>query len=329
MDLRFLVGMGAVLIFILMVAYFFYGLQPSEVSAAAVQFKIARGEGLKAISAHLSQTFLIKSISVFKFYSLMSGKAQKFQPGIYELTPRMSVPQIVGILTESGRNEITVVLPEGLALKDFDKILSDAQVVETRALANYPFKALANEYPFLAEATSLEGFIFPDTYRFHIDSTPEEVLKRILENFKLKAWPLLAEKENWYDYLVLASFLEREVPDFNDRQIVAGLLWKRLKNSTPLQIDATISYLKCGGELKDCDKILVTKKDLAFPSTYNTYQRLGLTPTPIANPGQAAIKAALTPKISSYWYYLSDSKTKETIFARTLEEHNQNRFKYL
>ena len=129
--------------------------------------------------------------------------------------------------------------------------------------------------------------------------------------------------------MILASFLEREVREFDDRQIVAGILLKRLRVGIPLQVDATISYAKCGGALRSCEEIIVTRNDLALASPYNTYQRLGWTPTPIANPGEAAIKAAVTPRSSPYFYYLSAKETKETVFSKTLEEHNLNRAKYL
>ncbi|MCP6719918.1 MAG: endolytic transglycosylase MltG [Patescibacteria group bacterium] len=321
-----------------MTAYFFYGLQPNvseEVVDGAAQnieptiFKISKGEGLKEISARLSSQSLIKSITVFKLYSLLTGKAQKFQPGIHELRETMSVPQVVNLLTTRGKNEVTVTIPEGTTFKDIDGILRAAGVIEKGALINYSFDELADNYPFLAQVTSLEGFIFPDTYRFEVDSGIDRVVERFLDNFKIKAWSLLQTEKNWYDFLILASFLEREVPDFNDRQVVAGILLKRLRLGIPLQVDATVSYFRCGGELKECSQAVVTRKDLTLSSPYNTYQRLGWTPTPIANPGQSAISAALNSQASPYLYYLSAKETKETIFSRTLEEHNRNRVRYL
>ncbi len=315
---------------IIVVAYFFYGLQPNLEKKEAIKvFKIVKGEGLKEISAHLSQGGFIKSITVFKLYSLISGKAQKFQPGIYELRTTMSVPQIVKILTSFGKNEVRITIAEGSTLKDVDTILSLKGIIVKDSLVNYPLQELKVNYEFLSQVNSLEGFLFPDTYQFEVDSATETVVKRFLDNFREKAWPLLKGEKNWYDFLILASFLEREIPDFNDRRLVAGILLKRLKLGMPLQVDATISYLKCGGELRGCDEINVAKNDLTLSSPYNTYQRLGWTPTPIANPGQAAISAALNPEPSPYFYYLSAKDTKETIFSRTLEEHNRNRAKYL
>lgn len=327
--MRFLVGLGGVLFFILGIAYFFYGLQPVATESELVQFKIVKGEGLRAIGARLSQQRLIKSISMFKLYSLVSGKAHKLQPGLYELAPSFSLPQIVEILTTSGRDEVIVTIPEGYTVKDIENILATAQVLKRDSLIDYPFKTLVNEYPFLIEASSLEGFLFPDTYRFKVDSEAREVVERMLKNFQIRAWPEFRETKNWYEVLILASFLEREVPEFSDRQIVAGILQKRLKRGMPLQVDATVSYGKCKGKFLGCQDISVKREDLGFSSTYNTYTRLGLTPTPIANPGLAAIKAALSPQVSPYLYYLSAVKTKETIFSKTLEEHNIKRARYL
>ena len=326
---RSLISLGTILFFILVAAYFFYGLQPSRAEGGSLQFKIIKGEGFREIGARLSQNSFIKSISVFKLYSILSGRVQKFQPGLYDLSSAMTLPEIIDVLTSGGKNETSVVIPEGSTVKDIDMILAEAGVIERGALINLPLKELTLNHSFLATVNSFEGFFFPDTYRFKFNSSAKEVADRFLENFEAKAWSLLNGQKNWYDLLILSSFLEREVPDFGDRQIVAGIFLKRLRIGMPLQADASISYAKCDGELKDCLEIRVTKKDLAISSPYNTYQRLGWTPTPISNPGQSAIKAAMTPQATSYIYYLSASGTKDTIFSKTLEEHNLNRSKYL
>ncbi|MFH0712807.1 MAG: endolytic transglycosylase MltG [Candidatus Jorgensenbacteria bacterium] len=331
LNSRFTITLAVIIFFILVIAYFFWGLQPNadKNGNGEIIFKISKGEGLKEISARLSQGGLIKSIAVFKTYSLISGSARKLQPGVHELSAKMSVPQIIRQLTKQGENEVTVTIPEGSALKDIDSMLVSAQVIEEDSIINFPIEKLEQDFEFLTGAQSLEGFLFPDTYRFEVSSGAETVLRRLLDNFEEKAWPLLKTENNWYDLLILASYLEREVPDFNDRRIVAGILLKRLSIGMPLQVDATISYLKCDGELRGCGEIVVTRGDLTLPSPYNTYERLGWTPTPISNPGQSAIRAAAEPEKSPYFYYLSTEKTGETIFSRTLDEHNENRVKYL
>lgn len=329
LNSRFVITLTVVMFLIISVAYFFWGLQPNVEENGKALFRISKGEGLKEISARLSQGGLIKSIAVFKLYSLVSGSAQKFQPGVHEIGAAMSVPQIVRQLTAFGKNEVTVTIPEGSTLKDIDSMLSSAGVVEKGTLASFSFEHLKSEYEFLAEVKSLEGFLFPDTYRFEVNSSAEAAIGRLLTNFEERGWPLLKIEKNWYDFLILASFLEREVPDFNDRRVVAGILLKRLSIGMPLQVDATISYMKCNGELRGCDNLVVTKKDLALSSPYNTYQRLGWTPTPISNPGESAIGAATRPEASSYLYYLSARETGETVFSRTLDEHNDARAKFL
>ncbi|MEK7077064.1 MAG: endolytic transglycosylase MltG, partial [Patescibacteria group bacterium] len=135
-----------------------------------------------------------------------------------------------------------------------------------------------------------------------------------------KAWPVLRGKDDWYERLTLASYLEREVPEFQERRLVAGVLLKRERIGMPLQVDATLSYAKCNGALLKCPNVAVTRNDRSIASPYNTYERLHFTPTPIANPGESAIKAAASPEESPYLYYLSAKKTGETIFSRTLEE---------
>jgi UPF0755 protein len=325
---RVLASLGIILLVILFAAYFFYGLQPSYARDNPVAFQITKGESFREIGARLSQQSLIKSIAVFKTYSILTGNARKFQPGVYELASTMSVPQIVEYMTAGGQNEVTIKIIEGATVKDVDTLLASAGVTTPGALVAFPLKNLAVQYPFLIQ-NSLEGFIFPDTYNFERGSSPEKVLRQFLDNFERRAWPVLSTEKNWYDSLILASFLEREVRTENDRRIVAGIILKRLKLEMFLQIDATVSYAKCSGALVSCDKIAITKDDTKVASPYNTYTRLGWTPTPIANPGLAAIKAALSPQATGYLYYLSESGTGRTIFSRTLEEHNINRAKYL
>lgn len=328
-NFRFLFVLAAVIILILAIGYFFYGLQPSFVEKKAVSFQIKKGDSFRMIGAELSKESLLRSISVFKTYALIGGYAQKFKPGLYELSSSMSVPEIVGVLTKGGKDEVAVTIPEGSAIRDAEYILAISGVSSSNFLTGLELKRLAEKYQFLADMDSLEGFVFPDTYRLKINGSAEEMLEKFLDAWKLKVWPILENHTNWYETLILASILEREVPEFEDQQIIAGILLKRIANKIPLQVDATVSYAKCGGAIRECSNPRVLRSDLDFPSPYNTYKIFGFPPTPISNPGLSAVRAAATPKQSSYFYYLSAAKTGETIFSRTLEEHNLNRAKYL
>ncbi len=327
-----MVFLGMTVVLLIGLGYFFYSLQPTMAEESEMEFKITRGESFREIGARLSQEGLIKSISVFKLYSILTGRATRFRPGLYDLSYKMSVPEIVGMLSAGGANEVRVTVPEGSTVKDVDDILSENEIIEPGRIETYPIDSLSEDFSFLKNMSSLEGFLFPDTYRFEIDSEPEVVVRVMLENFKEKVWGSLKNRDDWYGDLILASYLEREVPEYKDRRIVAGILLKRLGAGIPLQVDATISYVKCGGTFRNCDKseIKVVKEDLKeVVSPYNTYKRRGWTPTPISNPGEEAVKAAINPKPTPYWYYLSAKESGETIFSETLEEHNLNRYKYL
>lgn len=328
-NVRFLGVLGAVLFAVIAAAYIFYGLQPAAAEGVPVPFKIMKGEGFREIGAHLSQNSLIKSIAVFKFYALLTGHAQRFQPGAYELSPMMSIPQIVNELTVGGRADILVTIPEGSTVKDVDALIAAAGIRMNGTLATLTLSSFAADYPFLSNVSSFEGFLFPDSYYFPMDTSPNDVARRMLDNFMKKAWPMLAEANGWYNKLILASFLEREVSEFADRQLVAGILLKRAQLGMPLQVDATLSYAKCGGQFYNCASVQIARTDTRLTSPYNTYQRLGWTPTPIANPGEVAIRAALSPTTSPYLYYLSASADGKTYFSRTLDEHNIKRAKYL
>lgn len=329
-NLSVLVGLGLLLLFVVVAGYFFYGLQPVDANTTTRDFVIEKGESFKSVGARLSQESLVKSLAVFKMYALLSGRAQRIQPGTYELSNAMSLPEIVSLITSAKRGDVLITIPEGSTMRDIASMLVESGVIARKEdLTEFPISSLRIDYPFLARATSLEGFLFPETYYFEKDSSTDTVARKMLNVFAYRAWPMLSESRDWYERLILASYLEREVPEYEDRELVAGLLLKRIEIKMPLQVDATLSYAKCGGALKGCPTIRVARSDIGIASPYNTYKRLGFSPTPIANPGEVAIRAALNPKKSPYLYYLSSPDTEETFFSKTLKEHNEKREKYL
>jgi len=151
---------------------------------------------------------------------------------------------------------------------------------------------------------------------------------KMLDNFNKKLTGDLKSEiskqgKGLYEIITMASIIEKEVKTFEDRQIVSGIFWKRIKNGIPLESCATIAYI-----LND-DKWRYTIADTRMPSDYNTYMNYGLPPGPICNPGIDSIKAAVFPKDSSYGFFLTDPETGNTIFSRNLQEHNINKAKYL
>lgn len=321
----------------LAIALFLFFLSPVFSGPDYRPVEIAKGSGFQGIIQILADKRIIRSPKVFMFYGLFSGSAHQLKPGSYVLSAGSSTPEIISELVRGPILDQEITFPEGLTLKDIDVLLSRAKILPAGALINFNQSyevglRKIGKYEFLRGISSLEGFLFPDTYRFFINSNVDAVISKFLDNFGKKAQPLFSSNKlpiTNYQLLIIASLLEKEAPDFQDRQLIAGILFKRLAAGIGLQIDATVTYAKCGGAFLTCGDPKVYRKDLSFQSPYNTYLYRDLPPGPIGNPGLDAIKAALTPIQSDYLYYLSDPKTKQTIFSKTLEEHIENRAKYL
>ena len=182
------------------------------------------------------------------------------------------------------------------------------------------------KYQFLQDENikTLEGYLFPDTYFFSKEINTEGIIEKMLDNFNKKLTESLREEiksqgKTISEIITMASILEMEVRNKNDREVVSGIFWNRIKNRQPLQSDITLTYVL--GVKKKQYSIEDTKAD----SPYNTYLNKGLPPGPISNPGMDAIIAALHPKATEYSYFLSDPDTGETVFAKTFEEHKKNK----
>lgn len=323
---------------LLWLAYFYFTLAPVAATfdmpgsasrtpvAGGVPIVIEKGEGIREIAAELAAESLIRSVSAFKLYAILSGNAHQLKPGLYTFTQTSSTVEIVQSLVAGPAKEISVLITEGMSLAEIDARIARYGVLPAGAISKSRVTDYYEKYPFLRGARSLEGFLFPDTYRFYFDSKPEIVITAMLDNFSSRVASLIAEGTtiDWdsipitrrgifssLEIATIASMIEKEVPFSADRRIVADIIYRRLKISMPLQIDATVDYAKTHG------------------ASYNTYEKYGLPPGPIASAGLDAFEAALNPKSSTFLYYLSDPKTKHTIFAKTFEEHKVNIQKYL
>jgi len=309
-----------------------FSLSSVSKSANYKPFEIKSGDGFMEIAGNLYGGGFIRSYRAFIFYGAFSGSAHLLKPGNYLISTGSSTPSILGAIKRGPILDKSIFIPEGATLKDIDALLSEAKIIIRGSLIKFPIKEIKSNYAFLKDAKSLEGFLFPDTYRFFLNSQPNDILEKFLDNFQKKAQPLLASNKlpiTNYQLLITASLLEKEVPDYGDRRLVAGIIYKRLDLGMGLQIDATIVYAKCLETFITCDKPRILRSDLKLQSSYNTYLYRGLPPGPIGNPGLEAIRAALNPEKSDYLYYLSDPKTKKTIFSENFDEHNENRAAYL
>jgi UPF0755 protein len=309
----------AIVLVITAAALFFFNLDPVSGTADAtsqIVFQVSPGDGFREVAHNLSFARLIRSPIAFELFSLVNGRAFELKPGLYRLSPSMDVEQIIAALSGDGAGKVTVTLPEGSNIFDIDRILSAALVIRPGALIN------------ATNAQNLEGHLFPDTYQFYTNDTVTDVVREMTSDFNAKAGPLLAAAPT--STLIIASIVQKEVPDQQDQELVAGIVLKRLADGMPLDIDATVCYAKLlqspSSTAQTCSLSVL---DFKIDSPYNTYLNKGLPPGPIGNPGTSAITAALHPQGSPYLYYLSDPATGKTIFAKTLDEQNQNRVKYL
>jgi len=196
---------------------------------------------------------------------------------------------------------------------------------------------LAKEFAISEEnfiSAAKEGYMFPDTYLVPVDTSAEKIVTILRKNFDKKVDTKVrdqAKKEGLTlnELITLASIVERESKTGSERPIIAGILLKRFKEGIPLGADATVQYaLGYQSSEKTWWKKILTDEDLQTDSPYNTRKFAGLPPTPICNPGLAAIKAAADPKFTNYNFYLHDPQGK-VHFAETLEEHNANIAKHL
>ncbi len=306
--MKFWINFAVTVLILLFTGYFVWNWWKSQLLPAMpgdqtqINFVISKNEPAGSVLIRLVQERLIHNFWVAKLYLQGTGLDQKVRPGSYLLSRSQSLEELLVSLT-AGPRDVWVTIPEGFRREQI------AQRFES-------FDQF-DESEFLRLTATSEGKLFPDTYLVPLYASTENIKDMMIQNFSQKAGEITTEQ------LIIASMVEREVRNPADRSIVAGIIIKRLAAGWPLQIDATIQYVQ--GNSKDWwPKDIDTK----YLSAYNTYINLGLPPTPIANPGLAAIQAVLNPIENDYWYYLSDSKGI-THFAKTLNEHNLNIDKYL
>ncbi len=338
------------IIFILFVLGTFYLVQgvylpKNSTSQIEKLFLIERGQGVKEISVNLEKESLIKDENFFKIYILLKGKTKKLQAGEYLISPSMTIPEITEkfVLGEIVKEKITII--EGWNVGDIAWYLENKgmfQAEELFELIGFPMidyskatdlpkpKDFSQEYDFLKDKPKnlgLEGYLFPDTYYVDRGETIEEIIRMILDNFDKKLTADLRREisdqgKTIFEIIITASLVEKEVRTIEDKKIVSGILWKRLKNGIPLQVDATIACITGKKTTR------ISKEETQIDSPYNTYKYRGLPLGPISNPGFESILASVYHEDSDYLYYLSTPEG-ETIFSRVLEEHNIAKAKYL
>ncbi|MDD5012817.1 MAG: endolytic transglycosylase MltG [Candidatus Pacebacteria bacterium] len=286
---------------------------------------IEKGETAFNIASKLKNQEIINNSYSFLVTAFLNNNLKNLQAGEYSLNSNMNNNEIIEILSKGKTIKNRITIPEGWNNKEIAEYLEEKSLFKKQDvldLINSNTLKIEEDNP-----PTLEGYLFPDTYLLEKNETLENTIKIILENFNKKLTSELKEdikKQNKtiFEIITMASLIEKEVINYEDKQIVSGILWKRIEAKMPLQVDASIMYI-----LSE-KKQNISIKDTKIDSPYNTYKYRGLPKGPICNPGIESIKAAIYPIKTNYWYYLS-KPTKETVFSKTLEEHNINKNKYL
>ena len=305
---------------------------------APATVEVPKGAGVSEIAEKLKGAELIRSKFGFETLVWLMRASSKLQAGEYKFEGDLSLSDIVKVLTRGlgAINEKELTFIEGWGIDDVGTYL-EAQGVGTKrdfyTLVGSGARVQGlgiSEFEFFKDKPAevgIEGYMFPDTYRVAKDAKLEDVIQKMLKNFDTKLTAemradILAQGNAIFDIVRLASIVEKEVPHEEDRPIIAGILWKRLDIGMALQVDSTLNYVT-GGKNR-----ALTSDELKIDSKYNTYKYRGLPPTPIGNPGLSALRAAIYPKRTAYLYFLS-GKDGKTYFAKTLDEHNENKARYL
>lgn len=281
----------SILIFIYLFVHFIFT-APAKFPEGII-LNIEQGESLHSLSGQLKTDKIIRSRALFESFIILLGGEKNIFPGDYFLPNRMSVFEVAKKIStrDRGLAPLKITIPEGYDLNDMADIFSNR-------LHNF------NKESFLQLTSGKEGYLFPDTYFFFSADNEEIVINSLENNFQKKIATvesdILASGKTEKQIIIMASLIEREANGDNDREIISGILWNRLKKNMPLQVDAELW----------------------------TYKNKGLPNQPICNPGIKAIKAAIFPQASSYLYYLHD-KQGVIYYAKTFEEHKKNIKKYL
>ncbi len=293
-----------------------------------IAFSIESGQSVKEIAKNLENQDLIRSELAFYWQVKSKKLGPEIFAGSFSLNKSMNTNEILEKIIQPNQTELSFTIQEGLRIRDIDQKLANKNLISPGQFisAIKEFNQW-NKYTFLKPNSldlPLEGYIYPDTYFLDpINFTPEQLIIKALNNFqkKISGIQFSNNKRNIEEIIIMASIIENEVFGFENKKIVSGILWKRLEHDWTIGADATLLYIT-----KDR---IITSKDLAIESPYNTRKNLGLPPGPISNPSIESINAALNPIESPYWFYLTTPDTGEVIYSKSNEEHNKNRFKYL
>ena len=296
-------------------------------AAPGVYVDIPKGASRRTIAGLLASQGVVRSRWCFEALSRRESR-RTLEAGEYFFNRPETGLEVFDTLAEGRVFVKELVIPEGYSMFDIADLVAREGFMSredflTAARDASPVRDLA------PNAESSEGFLFPATYGFPRHPTGQQMVDTMVKRFR-QEWATIATEPSdppdrpLAQTLTLASLVERETPKPEERPLVAGVFTNRLEKKMPLQCDPTVVYsLELAGQYSGT----LDAKDLPFESAYNTYRHTGLPPGPIANPGEASLRAALAPAKTDYLYFVANTEGGH-FFSKTLEEHNRNVVKY-
>jgi UPF0755 protein len=307
--------------------------EPISQDATAVTFIIESGETAISVGERLQEQGLITDGTLFRRFLQYNGLDASLEAGEYQLRRNMTMREIAESLQHSRIIEVTITIPEGWRAEQVADLLTAENIMDGSVFLASVRQGDIIDHPLLADrppGVSLEGYLFPETYRLPAQATPEDLLTRMLDTMQARlpiGWESMAAAQGFtlYEVLTLASIVEREAVMPAERPMIASVYLNRLKKGMYLQADPTVQYaMGYQPETGQWWKTPVTLEEYeTVNSPYNTYLYPNLPPGPIASPGASSIMAVLQPAQTSYLFFLGRGDGSH-VFAETFEEHEQN-----
>ncbi|WP_176222195.1 endolytic transglycosylase MltG [Tuberibacillus sp. Marseille-P3662] len=344
-----LIAIVAIVVLIIAATLFIYfyvsnGLKPVDPSSEEkVNVTIPMGTGVSEIGQRLEDKGVIKNALIFRYYVKYKNE-NGFQAGTYELTPSMTLDEVIETLKSgkvSEKPKVKMTFPESQWIKDYAGViakhtkLKKADILKKMKDHDYIKKHYLNQYTFLKPAVlgekikyPLEGYLFPATYSFTKENPKlDTIIKRMLDKTKQVLSKYkgdlqdIKEIDSVHKWLTLASIVEREAKTYKQRRKITGVFYNRLHTKMPLQTDPTVSYALGKHQMN------ISNKQAGKDSPYNTYKYKGLPPGPIGNPGEQAMKAVLDPINTDFKYFYA-RPNGEILYSKNFPQHKANIKKY-
>ena len=325
------------------------------------EITISENDNMDTIANKLKTAGLIRYPELFKLYADLTDAQEEITAGTYTLDTKYDYMALVNYMSNrsSSREEVEVLIPEGYTCAQIFALLEEKKVCSAEDLKAYATDGELGEYWFLegverGTAYCLEGYLFPDTYKFYTNDKPGRVLTKFLDNFEYRFTDIMKEKLDvlndrmgkvmtklgypadyveshkftMRDIVIIASMVEKETANDAESYDVSSVIYNRLTNARDypyLNIDATLIYALDGNIDPETGKTKpLTSTDLKLEHPYNTYTQKGMVPGPISNPGRNSLDAALDPNETNYYFYVFNPNTGVHLFAKNAKDHQKN-----